>query len=204
MLYKEYLLLGLLCTAMVKNGMSQGENMTHHPLFHSINNIGLLKGAFGNSFQLETINGIQYGKWFGGLGIGIDEYRLRTIPLFIDLRKEIGKSVNKWFVFADAGCSVYWQRDSDVKTFLGDSHVKNGFCAAAGTGYSIKLNRQLHLLLSGGYSYKAMKEEGRNLDPRMFIPLPGGIWVDTVPLYGPLTSTQHTFHRWILKVGISF
>ncbi len=204
MLYKDYLLTGLFCAAMMKNGMAQGENLSHRPSFHSINSIGLLKGASGHAFQLETINGMQYGKWFGGLGVGIDEYRLRTIPLFIDLRKEMGKGINRWFLFADAGLSVYWQKDNDVKTFPKDSQVRNGFCVAAGAGYSIKLNPQLHLLLSGGYSYKAMNEEGRNLDPRMFIPLPGGIWIDRVPLYGPLTSTRHSFRRWTLKVGISF
>lgn len=204
MFYKKYLLTGLLCASMIKNGMAQGEKLSHRLSFHSINNIGLLNGTSGHAFQMETINGMQYGKWFGGLGIGIDEYRFRTIPLFIDLRKEMGKSIHRWFLFADAGLSVYWKKDSDVRTFPKDSQVKNGFSAAAGAGYSIKLNRQLNLLLSGGYSYKAMDEEGRNLDPRMFIPLPGGIWIDRVAEYGPLTSTRHSFRRWVLKVGITF
>ena len=55
--------------------------------FHSINNIGLLKGQVDDVLQLQTINGIKYKSFFGGVGIGLDNYYFKTIPLFVDLRK---------------------------------------------------------------------------------------------------------------------
>src|ERR1700712_5956221 len=73
--------------------------------FHSINNIGLLEGQTGSSFQIQTVNGAQYKSWFAGIGLGLDYYRYRTVPLFLDLRKEFGKSSNRLFLYADMGVS---------------------------------------------------------------------------------------------------
>ncbi|HVY74956.1 MAG TPA: hypothetical protein VG890_09015, partial [Puia sp.] len=69
--------------------------------FHSINQVGLLEGESGSSWQLQTVNGMSYKSWFAGIGVGLDYYRLRGIPLFLDLRKTFGHSRNKPFVYAD-------------------------------------------------------------------------------------------------------
>ena len=66
--------------------------------FQSLLQGGLLDGAAGPSWQLQTINGIYYKTWFAGIGVGLDYYTMRTIPLFLDLRKEY---------FANAGLLFY-------------------------------------------------------------------------------------------------
>src|SRR5664279_970813 len=73
--------------------------------FRSIINLGLLEGQAGSAFQLQTLNGVQSNSWFAGLGIGLDYYRYRTIPLFLEIRKEFGKQQNKPFVYMDGGMS---------------------------------------------------------------------------------------------------
>jgi hypothetical protein len=204
MLHRKYLLVFFVAVALGKNSNAQDKGNSK-TVFHSINTIGLLHGKDGYAEQLQSINGLQLKSWFAGLGIGLDEYRFRTIPLFIDIRKEFGKTAHKWFAYADVGYSFYWQKDTDVKTFPKDSKVQNGFCAETGIGYSIKLNQKLWLLFSGGYSYKTMKEEGRNVyfnpaDP----PITGGMWIDYAPAYGDITSEQYHLSRLVLKVGLSF
>jgi hypothetical protein len=74
--------------------------------FHSINQLGLLEGQIGSAFQIQTINGAQYKSWFGGIGIGLDYYRFRSIPLFLDFRKDFGKKISS-FLFMQMGASIF-------------------------------------------------------------------------------------------------
>jgi hypothetical protein len=126
--------------------------------FHSINNVGLLEGQTGSAFQLQSINGMQYKSWYAGIGLGLDFYRDRTIPLFIDFRKEFGSSVNKFFAYADGGVNFCWLTDNEKTTYLADDHFETGFYMDLGLGYKIGLGKTNHLLLSIGYSLKKLKE----------------------------------------------
>jgi len=126
--------------------------------FHSINNVGLLEGQTGSAFQLQSINGMQYRSWFAGIGLGLDFYRYRTIPLFIDFRKEFGGSVNKFFAYADGGINFCWLTDNEKTMYLPDEQFSAGFYTDLGLGYKIGLGRNNHLLLSIGYSLKKLKE----------------------------------------------
>ncbi len=57
--------------------------------FHSINQVGILAGISEANLQLQSVNGIQHKTGFVGLGVGLDYYYARSIPVFIDLRKDI-------------------------------------------------------------------------------------------------------------------
>jgi hypothetical protein len=175
------------------NSFAQQKNIHSALQFHSINNIGLLEGESGSAFQLQTINGFQYKSWFGGFGLGLDFYKLRTIPLFIDLRKEFGKTSNKFFLFADAGINFYWEKDSDFKQFQMNDTFKNGIYGEAGAGYKLKLTRKFSVAFSGGYSYKKLIEEGSYGFVNPFgpeSPQPGKI--------------NYNLNRLVLKAGIVF
>jgi len=50
--------------------------------FSSVNVMGVGSGSNGESFVLSTINGISKDKWFTGVGVGLDYYRYRSIPVF--------------------------------------------------------------------------------------------------------------------------
>jgi hypothetical protein len=169
--------------------------------FHSINNVGLLEGQAGSAFQLQTINGVQHKSWFGGIGLGLDYYRFRTIPLFIDVRKEFGKGENKFFVYADAGVNFYWRRDNDVKQFPLDDSFKNGFYAEPGAGYKWKLSRKLSFLFSAGYSYKKMIEKGSYLYDFPDLAYPGPANYSFAP---SAEKINYNCNRLVLKAGIRF
>ena len=190
---QSFIFIFLFVTTIAKCAAQQ--NNTNKPLqFHSINNVGLLAGQAGSAFQLQTVNGAQYKSWFGGIGIGLDYYGYRTIPLFIDLRKEFSKAHNKLFVYADAGPNFYWKRNKDAKQFLIDDKFKNGFYSEAGAGHKIKINQKSSLLFCAGVSYKKITEEGHS------------VWFDLgfpdAPY--PLEKINYNLNRLVLKTSIEF
>jgi len=191
----------LILTLVIANSFAQQKKINKPFQFHSINNVGLLEGQAGSSFQLQTINGAQYKSWFIGIGVGLDYYRFRTIPLFMDARKEFGKGTNKIFVYADAGINFYWKRDKDAKQFYADDKFENGFYGEVGAGYKLKLNPKLSLFFSGGYSYKKIVEEGSYYN--YYLP-PGIFFIDPLPGYGGQSKIRYNLNRLAMKAGIEF
>ena len=139
---------------------SQAKHSKNSPEFHSINQVGLLEGSTGSFFQLQTIGGIEYKKWFAGLGAGLDYYRYRGFPVFVDLRRHFGNSVRSFFIYADAGVHFIWVRDQDKKVSYSnqDDRFSNGFYSDAGLGYQLRLKTGPALLFSAGFSYKKITE----------------------------------------------
>ena len=66
---------------------STGLNAQTKPKFQSQNFIGVLGGEKDASFQIQTINGVQYRTWFSGIGTGLDFYFQRSVPLFLSVGK---------------------------------------------------------------------------------------------------------------------
>ncbi|HYC27870.1 MAG TPA: hypothetical protein VEB42_03625 [Chitinophagaceae bacterium] len=125
--------------------------------FSSINQVGLLEGSGGHFAQLQTINGFRYRTWFTGLGIGLDYYHYRSVPLFIDVRKDLFNKPNTPFFYGDAGIHIPWVLDKQ-KPWAGRADYNNGFYYDAGLGYSFNLGKSRALLFSGGVSLKKIRE----------------------------------------------
>jgi hypothetical protein len=126
--------------------------------FSSINQVGLLEGSGGSAFQAQTINGIRYRKWFAGLGIGLDKYKFRTAPLFLDIRRDLLNRTNTPFVYADIGTHLPWVKDSE-QDWWERSEFNRGLYYDAGLGYKLQLGKGRGLLFSGGFSLKRMREK---------------------------------------------
>jgi hypothetical protein len=141
---------------------------------------------------LQTINGVQYKGWFAGIGIGLDYYRIRSIPVFIDLRKYFGPQHKSFFVYLDGGVHYPWI-DNTQKDFEGGVY-SNGFYSDIGLGYRIMLHGNTSALLSLGYSYKKNEEKVSQIVP--------------CPFYGPCYPNQqeiiYNLNRLSLKLGLSF
>jgi hypothetical protein len=173
---------------------AQQQNSDRPLQFHSINNVGLLEGQTGSAFQLQTINGAQYKPCFAGIGVGLDYYRFRTIPLFIDLRKEFGKAYNKFFVYADAGILFSWVTDKQKMLYVGDDKFSNGFYSDAGIGYKIAVGRNNSLLINVGYSFKNLNETYKQ-------PL---FSYGIQALYGQQEKNSYSLNRVSIKMGWEF
>jgi hypothetical protein len=195
----KYLLIAVIAVIGSINCFAQ-QNAASKFQFNSVNNIGLMEGEAGSVFQLQTINGFQRRSWFAGVGVGLDYYRFRSIPLFIDLRKEFGKKEDKFFLYTDGGINFYWKENKDVKQFFVNDKFKNGFYAETGFGYKFRLNKKLFLNISAGYSYKKLTEEGNYYPYNYYNP------------YGPYNlppdvsaaKIVYNLNRLVLKVGVEF
>lgn len=129
--------------------------------FHSQNYVGLLEGDNGSSFQFSTINGVQRGTWFAGLGTGLDWYLYRSIPLFISVNKDWKASGRTFYFSLDAGTNYAWtsRERSRWNDFI-SSDFSPAIYWGAGIGYKAGFrNKKDALLINLGYSYKRLKEE---------------------------------------------
>ena len=126
--------------------------------FQSLLQGGLLEGAAGPSWSLQTINGVHYKSWFAGIGVGLDYYTMRTIPLFLDVRKEIFRKNRTPFLYADGGIQFDWLKTKEKRGW-GSSEYDRGFYYDVGAGYKLGFGKRDALLVSAGYTMKALREE---------------------------------------------
>lgn len=121
--------------------------------FTNITQVGSLSGESSTEFQVQTINGISWKTMLVGLGCGLDYYYHTTIPVFIDLRKQIFNKTGA-FVFADVGHSIA------IKTSLEEFEMdrKGGLYYALGLGYEIAINKKVSAVFDLGYSYKRLSK----------------------------------------------
>jgi len=127
--------------------------------FENNNMVGLLSGSTGTAGQLQTINGISYKTFSLGIGVGIDNYYFKTIPLFADLRKNIFNTRQTPFVYLDAGTNFPGKKD-EVTTWQTTSYGP-GFYYDFGLGYIWTLGKRFNINSSFGFSQKrySSKEE---------------------------------------------
>jgi hypothetical protein len=156
--YKKYLLFMLAGCLSLHLCIAQQQKESKSFQFHSINQIGMLNGQTGSSFQLQTINGLQHKSWFAGIGAGLDYYRFRGIPLFADIRKTFGHLKNKLLVYGDAGIHFSWATDKEKIVNGVTTRLSNGLYLDGGIGYQIGINKRNAALISLGYSYKQVTD----------------------------------------------
>ena len=190
---KYFSLILLMTVALVSFG--QKKNAAYK--FHSINNISLVNGDNEVSAGLQSINGFQKGNMFAGVGLGLDYYIYRTVPLFADFRYEFGKTKNKFFAYADGGINFDWVEEdyNDGPIFIWDgsrntTEFHDGAYTDIGLGYTVGSKKGGGLVLSLGHSYKSLKKTVSYMDWRT---------QETISdIY------HYNFNRIVLKVGWKF
>lgn len=163
-------------------GKSKSSNKPH---IQGIVQAGLLAGASGRDLQVQTIVSVQHNTWSAGIGVGLDYYFVRGIPLFVDVRKQFKTSI-PLFVYADAGWHLPWRKENEVTTGLHTNDFKNGFYYDAGLGWSFEPNTRNKILLSAGYSGKSYTE------------------IQRFTFDSPVTKLEYTLRRISIKAGFQF
>ena len=191
---KYFLMLLLISISMV----SSAQKKTCDLKFHSVNSLSLLNGENEVSAGLQSVNGLQRGNFFAGVGVGLDYYIHRSVPLFADLRYEFGKKKDKFFAYVDGGVNFAWVEDEvfnspivfdgPMETNSGKFH--NGYYTDAGLGYIINLKKAGGLVLSLGHSRKTLREDFTYTDWRTQQP--------TTDIY------RYKFNRIVVKIGWRF
>jgi hypothetical protein len=162
------------------------EKAKRHYSFSSVNCLAFPAGNNSFSIGLQTINGIRKDKWTAGLGIGLDYYLYRTIPLFADVRREFGEKQNKWLMYGDAGINVPWV----VKWYVGEGdHYRAGLYSDVGIGYSLGFKKDRGAIFTIGHSLKYLQKTTTYTDWR------GKLQTDL---------SKYHFSRIIIKMGWKF
>lgn len=168
--------------------------------FSSINQLAMLNGHNVVSAAVQSVNGWGYKSWYLGAGVGMDFYRYRSVPLFVDFRRELFIQKNKVFGYADLGFNLPWARDDEdfVNTFSeSKSSYKGGLYADFGIGYGFAWRSGDALLLSLGYSYKEFSKTTKYI-----LRQPQG-WGPEEEIENVTKYDQH-FNRLSLKIGWQF
>src|SRR6266496_5955519 len=118
-------------------------------VFSSQNYAGILMGKTITSYQVQTINGVRYKTWFGGIGAGFDGYYDNSIPLFASVSKWLFKKRSGFYLSGDAGIN-FGCPASNQRRFEG-SDFEPGLYLAGGLGYKIGMGKKKGLLIYAGY-----------------------------------------------------
>jgi hypothetical protein len=164
--------------------------------FRSVSSVGLLNGSAGPSLLLETIAGLSYKNSFAGVGVALDHYRFRTVPLFIGLRQAFGKGSRSLFVYGNAGYHFDWLTEENEKrynVFSTNNNYSGSIYYDAGVGYSFGFKKADALLFSAGFSYKEVKSTSAN----SFCPI-------VAPCNTDVQIYRYRMPRLVLKAGWRF
>lgn len=160
--------------------------------FQSINSLGLIGGESKVSTAFQTVNGIRFSNWFSGIGIGVDFYRYRSLPLFFDARRYFGTE-KKIFVYGDLGYNFRMKDKPGKGIYYTSYHFIGGIYSDFGIGYQVPSYKKTSFIFSLGYSYKKLESK---------------IGATTCPLIGPCYVDYSTYYfrysRMILKAGLVF
>jgi hypothetical protein len=161
--------------------------------FHSINQFAIVGGESQMNSAFQTVNGAKFFDWFTGIGIGIDNYRYKTLPLFIDGRWFFGDDKNG-FVYGDIGYNFPMKNKPGKEiSYYSSYHFTEGVYTDIGIGYKAPLYKKSSLLFSLGYSYKELQTKiGVNA-----CGIIGPCWVD-------YSKYNFSYSRMILKAGFVF
>jgi hypothetical protein len=144
--------------------------------FNIIASVGVIAGESAAKPLFQLTPGISYDRWFAGIGIGLDQYKFNSIPLFADLRMHVGKA-RAVFLYANGGYNFSYNNKSDIVGFYKTTdRFYGGFYMDAGIGYRIKLSSSHRLLFSAGYSQKNLVNKVGFTNPGVDPPPPGQIY----------------------------
>jgi hypothetical protein len=153
MMSRIILSLLLLCSVA---GFSQTSKSGLHYRF--ILSGGVIAGQSTAKPLYQFSGGITFNRFYTGLGVGIDRYFVKTIPVFADIRYDLDRE-QRAFVYGNAGTN-FGKRSKVVPGFneFKEDYIGK-FYMDVGLGYRFPLNKFHRLALSVGYSRKSVVNE---------------------------------------------
>src|SRR5262245_19779878 len=108
---------------------------------------GIIAGNAYTTFSAQMIQGVGYKNLQTGVGLALDPYGFRTIPLFGHITYIVHPHKNSIYVYADAGISLPWNNGSLPQKYDNSTHddwhkLFAGFYAEGGVGYNILFNKK--------------------------------------------------------------
>lgn len=163
------------------------------PKFQTIIQGGLLAGSSTESFALQTINGFRIGKFYTGIGTGLDFYMQRGVPLFADLRYHFSNQRKSFFIYTDAGAHIPWIKNKEQRNIISQ---QSGLYTDVGVGFRLATKKGDAFLFSAGYSYKHVPEKQRGFTWQS--------WPWPQQTGEAVLNYNYRFNRVTVKVGLMF
>jgi hypothetical protein len=176
------------------------QSKTGTPNYYFFPQAGLLNGDQSVSAQVHLSGGIQRKAWMFGLGTAIDYYKVRTVPVFADVRYAFGKK-NNYFAYADIGVNIAWATESQYENHYligfasspSRNTFNNGLYTDVGIGYAFRGDRKGGCIISIGYSSKTM---GSSYTEALYTQFPPY----KIEYYE--RKNNYTFNRLVLRLGV--
>ncbi|MES2004966.1 MAG: hypothetical protein V4450_10625 [Bacteroidota bacterium] len=185
--------IGVIVFCLIAVGMKAQSTKGHYVIPQA----ALLNGDHSVSGQVQLLGGIERNNWSYGIGAAIDYYKVRTVPLFADLRFSFGKK-RSVFSYVNIGPNIAWALGSQytydrLGFYSANGSFSNGLYTDIGIGYTLKSRNQKSVLISLGYSSKTISETYNEAIFRDFPPF-GVDYHERKLLY--------TFNRLALRIGV--
>ena len=146
----------LICTISLSYVSVLSQSVKPH--FRSINAAGIAVGESHPQMLFQSVNGLIYKDWFAGVGVGLDEYEIKSLPLFADIRMNFGDK-KKGFIYGDIGYNFFLEDKSKEHVFAGsESSYKGGIYTDFGIGMRTSFIKKVKMVFTLGHSYKTNKE----------------------------------------------
>lgn len=125
--------------------------------FKSYESVGAALGESTTKVVLQTVNGVSFENGFVGIGVGIDDYKYQTFPLFLDARYNFGKN-NSFFIYGDAGYNFPGKNKPGTEIYgYSVYNFDGGFYSDAGVGFRKSISGKTTFFVSLGHSYKNLQ-----------------------------------------------
>ena len=138
--------------------------------------VGLQAGSYEPSGDLRVNGGVNYKGWLIGAGGGLDHYRFKSVPLYLQARKFIGKKRLRPFIIASAGINTpiettvsksnnsFWNISiwNNVMAPPTIYTYSSGAYGELGLGYALINKKNRGLMLSFSYTQKNLSESYPN------------------------------------------
>ena len=153
--------------------------------------VGVLSGQSPAELQLQMINGVKLKTWSAGLGVGLDYYHTRTVPLFLQLRKTVNGNAHTPFFYLNGGFNVPWAEPE--KEFFVISYNR-GYYGEGGIGYEVPVLKTRRLFFSGGWQVKTFSTKVNSM-PWL------SVWP---PPPHTIRDYDYTLKTLVVKAGLRF
>lgn len=167
--------------------------------YYIIPQAGFLYGDQRIDGQAMVAGGIEYKGWGLGIAAGMDWYKIRTVPVLLDIRTNIPVARQPLFAYGNLGWDI--AAPLDKQYYLAGSfdmrgnRFTNGMYGEAGLGYALLNKSKKGFLLSIGFTTKTVTERFME-----------NVYIMTPPYtsYAVERRLNYTFNRFIFKLGYKF
>jgi hypothetical protein len=184
-------ILTILLLAIQLAALSQASNKVTKIKFQSLNQIGYVDGEGPAELIVQSINGLRIHSFFIGAGVGLDYYKERSVPIFLDVRKNILNNAKSPFIYVDGGYHAMWSKENPE--VWNSEGYKGGRYFDAGVGYSFPAFKNTAFTVSLGYSQKEMSEKR-----------PRYSWFSSTIQPNDFEKLEYKLKRYSFKMGLAF